>query len=94
MTEEEVQAILGGPPGDYTTRPGVYYSRLSAGHIDPDREKHRTKREWVTDHYAIYVYFASNGKAVLIGSAPCRAPQPSSRYPTPLREILHPVIDP
>ena len=96
MTEAEVEWILGGPAGNYTTYPGVEYSFVTAGNDPQILARHApiTKRRWHTDEYAIDVYFGAEGEAIWIHSAAADEPRPSTRFPPPLRQILHPFIDP
>ncbi len=99
MTEKDVEAVLGGPAGNYTTRPDVFYVHLSSGVVSRAVEQHDylTKRQWYTDKYGILVYFDPDGKAVLIdcmSGHPLSPPPPSTRYPPPLREIMHLFVDP
>jgi outer membrane protein assembly factor BamE (lipoprotein component of BamABCDE complex) len=100
MNEKEIAAILGGPPGDYRTRTDVFYFSISSGNAYRTLERfdHVTTSVWSTDECEIYVYFDPEGKAVLIDSARGHVsgppPPPSTRYPFPLRQILHPIVDP
>ena len=91
MSEREIAEILGGPPGDYTTRPNVEFMGSSGSGVHAPFVM-VTIKQWRTDNYAIIVHFDSEGKAGLImtyGANP-----PSESYPSPLREILHPFVDP
>jgi hypothetical protein len=96
MSEKEVEAILGGPAGDYRTRPNIDYAFVTLGHKYQvlKRFDHVTERKWHTDEYAIHVYFDPDGKAILIASACADPPLPSECYPPPLRQMLHPFVDP
>jgi hypothetical protein len=95
MTEAEVEGILRGPAGNYTTHPGVEYVFVTAGNVPQILARHApiTKRRWHTDEYAIDVYFGAEGEAIWIHSAAADEPPPSMRYPPPIRQILHPFID-
>jgi hypothetical protein len=65
MTSEQVTAVLGVPPGDYTT-PGA--ERLQA--VDPDRSAfhwHRTE-DWWADGITIRVYYDERGIVLFAGS--------------------------
>jgi hypothetical protein len=71
MSESDIEANLGGPPGDYRTRADVDYLFESWGNeyqalagLDPV-----TTREWDTDALAIRVFFGPDGKALLITRA-------------------------
>ncbi len=91
MGEPEVEAILGGPAGDYRTRAGVKYQRMdSAGIMFPigERFEQGTESRWLTDGYAIYVSFDADGKAWLIYGLRALPALPSMRYPPPLRQLM------
>jgi hypothetical protein len=51
MSEVEVEEVLGGPPGDYTTGP----YNIALGGIMGNGATH--SREWLTDEGGIVVYF-------------------------------------
>jgi hypothetical protein len=53
MTLAEVEAILGGPPGDYTTRPTISECDVGWG---------PGEKEWVSDEGAISVWFDPEGR--------------------------------
>jgi hypothetical protein len=96
MTESEISDILGCPPGDYTTQPGIIHKTSGSVHTFRGTQlfEHSERKEWLTDKYAVFAYFAPDGKAILIrcGDA-LNPPPPSARYPPPFRQILHPFID-
>jgi hypothetical protein len=100
MSRSEVESILGGAAGDYRSRPDVRYSAvLSGGRLRTyetleERYGQVTRSAWYTDEYMISVCFSSDGKVVLIQGCGASSPPPSASYPSPLREILHPLIDP
>jgi hypothetical protein len=80
MNESEVEAILGGPAGDYRTRPGVWYVFAGSwsGSID---DPVPTFKEWETDHFAILVSFGPDGRAVGIEGAGAIKDSPFDRHP-------------
>jgi hypothetical protein len=96
MTESEIEALLCAPPGDYTSEPGVAYGFAGSWLCDDAVEEldQRPTSEWRTDQYDIIVYFEPNGKAVEIEFGRAFITRPSMGYPTPLRQMLHPFIDP
>jgi hypothetical protein len=67
MIEKDVAAILGGPAGDYRTQKDIGYLCAFSGPVVP-RTAHHTKSEWLTDQYAIEVWFGEDGKALSIRS--------------------------
>jgi hypothetical protein len=72
MTRAEVHAILGGPQGEYATRPVDYYS-LRGG-------PHRSE-QWYGDEGAVYVVFYPGSHETVIYTA---FEESSSRPPGPL----------
>jgi SmpA / OmlA family len=56
MNEQEVEAILGGPPGDYTTGPWRVELREAW-------DKGHTRRLWISDSGRIAVFFDQQGLA-------------------------------
>jgi hypothetical protein len=50
MTLADVEAILGGPPGDYQTRPSVHYPHIGALEVCPEES-------WEGDELPVQVYF-------------------------------------
>jgi hypothetical protein len=61
MTQTEVEAILGGPPGDYTTRPTI----RKVGSLTPPRGAHSRSVKWWGDEGDALVWF---GDGVVIGT--------------------------
>ncbi len=92
MSKKDIEAILGGPAGNYST---VIEGSL-AGTLEPtfDASDQVSRREWHTDEYEITVYFDPDGKAKWIGGGRVSPLLPSMRYPPPLRQIMHHVVDP
>jgi hypothetical protein len=66
MTENEIETVLGGPAGDYRTRPNVRYEFISSGFLGDNEQVIARTREWDTDEYAIEIDFGPDGKAVQI----------------------------
>jgi hypothetical protein len=68
MSQNEVETILGGPPGDYTTRPTVFYSQEGQclQPVDQSVEDTTSLHEeiWFSDDGAIMVRFDDKGHAV------------------------------
>jgi hypothetical protein len=62
MTKAEVEAILGGPPGDYRTRPGRE-TYLPLPILSPEEEVWPVER-WQGDEGAVHIYFDSYGVRV------------------------------
>jgi hypothetical protein len=91
MSEKEVEAILGGPAGDYTTGPNIAFVGTRGG-LGPRHWV--TKKQWKTDKFIIAVYFDSQATVVWNSYIEPPAPPPSTRYPPPLQQILHPFLDP
>jgi hypothetical protein len=50
MTQTEVEEILGGPPGDYTTRPGGFLPLVFAVSMKP-------RKTWQGDECVVHVTF-------------------------------------
>ena len=61
MTLAEVEAILGAPAGDYTTRPTI--SECDVG-LGPG------EKEWVSDEGAISVWFDPDGRILFTSFSP------------------------
>jgi len=58
MSLDEVEAILGGPAGDYRTQSDIgYLSSPGAGHYPRHPPPGSTTKEWLTDKFAITVEF-------------------------------------
>jgi hypothetical protein len=66
MTLEEVEAIVGGPPGVYTDRP-VPITFLSVGFIAGSSytEVHRI-HQWAADDGTLEVFIGRDGRAALV----------------------------
>jgi hypothetical protein len=80
MNENEIEAILGGPPGDYRRRADIGYLFSSSGNESQCLEglSHVIRKEWNTDEYAIHIFFGPDDKAELILSAGgCEMPFPA-----------------
>jgi hypothetical protein len=65
MTQRQVEALLGGPPGDYTFRLDVGRARtppraLDRGALESTLSVGETIREWVSDRCGILVIFDQN----------------------------------
>jgi hypothetical protein len=66
MTQEEVEAILGVPPGNYATREELrLMGGLQMGR--PANGEHGHYAEWASDELVIWVYFGPDGAAQLVG---------------------------
>lgn len=63
-TEQEIAAIVGGPAGDYRTDKSIGHLFAVVG-TWPDLKAY-TKKVWLTDQYALEVWFGPNLKAVAI----------------------------
>ncbi|MDY3558599.1 hypothetical protein R5W23_005721 [Gemmata sp. JC673] len=66
LTEAEVVAMLGAPPGDYCSDPGrftVDHHSLSQVPIDFERDAHRTAF-WRIDEARLEVRFGADGRVV------------------------------
>jgi hypothetical protein len=89
MSESEVEAVLGGPAGDYRTRKHVGYLFAVSGWLG---NCDGITRRWDTDEYAIHVLFSRDGKVGAILGAPGfdTSPTLSDRYP--LLKNLQPLI--
>jgi hypothetical protein len=67
MSNDEVEAILGGPEGDYRTRNDIYYVFSAPGAHAKDnngdiyRPPGSIKREWLSDEYAIELWYGPDG---------------------------------
>ena len=59
MSEAEVEAVLGGPAGDYRTRSDIDYISfpISGGHRIPFHPPDTVKKEWRTDQTQLIVTF-------------------------------------
>jgi hypothetical protein len=66
--ESEMAALLGIPAGDYRTNKEIRYLFVIMGFPPPGPDEAIVK-EWLTDNYAIRIWFDSHGKAVYIQSA-------------------------
>ncbi len=87
MCESEIASILGGPAGDYRTQKGIGYVFAVSGPVVPLPDRH-TKSEWLTDQYAIEVWFGEDGKALDIRhGAGCRSPTWSDRLLDQLEKL-------
>jgi outer membrane protein assembly factor BamE (lipoprotein component of BamABCDE complex) len=63
MTRAEVEALLGGPPGDYRTNP----ERFSISHHSLAQfrlEEAYAKDDWIVDEAMIQVWFDANDRVV------------------------------
>jgi hypothetical protein len=71
MTEGEIEAILGGPAGDYRTRNDIgYFFGLVGGYSNTLHELDKaTEKQWNTDQYSVLVFFDPHGKAARIYGA-------------------------
>src|SRR5262245_59132749 len=60
MTEQQVEAILGVPAGDYTTGPVIGWPEISSNGwaICWERQPHKS---WISNEAAIHVYFDEQG---------------------------------
>src|SRR5262249_31624007 len=66
MTLEQVEAILGVPPGNYATQ--EEFRRMGGGQTWHQTTGGRCRcAEWVSDELAIWVYFDPDGTAKLVG---------------------------
>src|SRR5262245_45668655 len=64
MSNDEVEAILGGPAGDYSSREGIRYVPESFGKVySADWPAEYMEKKWSTDGYAIWVFFGPDGTA-------------------------------
>lgn len=86
MTEKEVEAVLGGPAGDYETRINlgfISYRRkymrtwspnesMSYNYIPPGTRYQQ--RTWVTNHGRLSVFFAEDGRVMQKTILPCPWP--------------------
>lgn len=61
MTKEEVETILGGPPGNYGDHPRPIYNSLSVSRLKPTLPINRT---WSDDYNRIDVYFDAEDRVV------------------------------
>ncbi len=88
MSNDAVEAILGGPAGDYRTRKdiGYLYNASGAGSFPGQRSPGRIMKEWLTNEYGIEVEFGSDGKVeeVRVGAA--------LRIPSWPERLLHSVL--
>jgi outer membrane protein assembly factor BamE (lipoprotein component of BamABCDE complex) len=57
MTRAEVEQILGGPPGDYRTRPG-----FSSRHFETTRRRDPNYGEWYGDEVMLRLVFDDGGR--------------------------------
>jgi hypothetical protein len=64
-TRAEVEAYLGGPPGDYTTVP--YNLDAPAGFLEMFARDGRTRLMWISDEGCIMVSLDREGKVVSSG---------------------------
>jgi hypothetical protein len=74
MKRQQVEHILGGPPGDYATRP---VARLNPA--DPTA----IADVWITDDGAVLVYYDASGRVTGLGTTGVRRGSPS-----PLDSVL------
>jgi hypothetical protein len=68
MGESDIASLLGAPPGDYRTNKEVHYFFDTMGALPPGPGQ-AVLKEWLTDDWAINVWFGSDGKAVGIERA-------------------------
>jgi hypothetical protein len=67
MSREQVNQVLGGPPGDYGPGKGeILLGGFTNGHHDADVKR----EEWLAGHMAIYVLFNKEGTVVGTGINP------------------------
>jgi hypothetical protein len=67
MTEEQVEALLGVPPGDYRTVEHVGRGQITLASCVPtydDEQKPKTSREWQGNEGSITVTFDQYGRAM------------------------------
>jgi hypothetical protein len=64
MKRQQVEHILGGPPGDYATRPGHTTLRPA----DPTA----IADTWITDNGAVVIYYDASGKVTGMGAIGCQ----------------------
>jgi hypothetical protein len=83
MTRQQIEAILGGPPGDYTTRPDIGYGQFTLGMVSNEiQQGNVTEFAWRTDDYEITVRFDGNGRAIAIAGASGHISRPGMSYPS------------
>ncbi len=82
----EVEAMLGGPPGDFTTTPVTFFDD-SYSRESPDLSRCQV---WAGDHGLIAVEFDENGKATSASFLPGAPRQPAS-FAEWLRDALRPL---
>ena len=63
MTRDEVESILGRPPGDYTTKKEMYF-RFPPGSANAALYLGWTWEEWISDHGWITLTFDRDGKVI------------------------------
>ncbi len=73
MTQREVEAILGGPPGDYATRPYNREIGMIVGLHLQNAEDYVSK-EWIGDEGIITIEFYKDGTVVWTDWRPFRQP--------------------
>jgi hypothetical protein len=74
MTQEEVEAILGGPPGDYSAGPPQNKQNITISFAD---DPILTRKEWRSDTLKIAVGFDDQGRLARSGMAGDIGPRPS-----------------
>jgi hypothetical protein len=57
MTQAQVEAIFGAPPGDYSSEP-----KAGPLHAPPDRRPDLRREDWTADEGGAVVYFGQDGK--------------------------------
>ena len=63
MTEADVNALLGVPPGDYRSRPGFHL--VGPGHIPRDeRARGGTLRVWYIPRFHVEVLYGRDGRVI------------------------------
>jgi hypothetical protein len=78
MTEEEVEAVMGSPAGDYTTGP-VVHGDFHRPVLYVDRAELLVEwKTWVTDHAEIGVRFDRHGRLGEKSFCPMSRPRSSS----------------
>jgi hypothetical protein len=77
MTEAEITAILGRPPGDHRTIHQIQYDDIELSGEFMIRPVPAYVREWLTDDKMVKAGFNGDGNAVFISSYPALPPPPT-----------------
>jgi hypothetical protein len=75
LTQSEVEAILGGPPGDYITDPSVGYGYVTGGWVN-------TSKEWSANDGIVDVNFGDSN------SVRWKRFMPTTHYPTRIERLF------